>query len=739
MQFNNHEALNTPSEIKTTWFVGAQYSGSDNQTQRFITEGIWENGYEDKYLNDVRSMRVGDKIVIKSAYTRKYNLPFDNRNNTVSVMGIKAIGTITENMGDGRCVKVLWSPLEATKEWYFYTNRTTIWRVQPGDWMADELLAFTFNNKPQDFERFQNGPYWKDRFGIMPSSPIRFAWAKFYQEIANKLLVYKNNRAELLAGIEEIASRIDGLGYLADDIYSDGSKGFVKDICPFTVMGMFNRRIKDSTRIQIITELAKLLNVEEEIPTTFESIPALNNLKSWYFPYEIKREADHIDALWDVFARAIEWSDSRDEEKRHEFAKAFDHANGRLGVKWNLTFGLYWIRPWDFVGLDQNSRTYINNKLGLIFERKGLKGLCTASNYMDLMEILDSRFEESGYPVHSYPELSLEAVRYKIPASDIGLETDEDEEEEVTDIESTAHKSMIPYSVEDIIGDGCFLDSEEIKLFIDRLRFKKNLILQGPPGTGKTWLAKRLGYALIGQKDDSKIRAVQFHPNLSYEDFVRGWRPTGEGKLSLVDGVFMEAIHEALQHPSSKVVVIIEEINRGNPAQIFGELLTLLESSKRNPNEALELCYPDKDGQRRPVHIPENLYVIGTMNIADRSLAMMDLALRRRFAFVNLEPRLGKIWRNWVVNQCSVDPIIAEKIEHRFHELNKIISSDHRLGKQFCIGHSYVTPTQKLEVNQTTKWFEHIVDSEISPLLDEYWYDAPDEASAAISKLKQDW
>jgi len=104
----------------------------------------------------------------------------------------------------------------------------------------------------------------------------------------------------------------------------------------------------------------------------------------------------------------------------------------------------------------------------------------------------------------------------------------------------------------------------------------------------------------MGQKDDSKVRAVQFHPNLSYEDFVRGWRPTGEGKLSLADGVFMEAIKAASKNPSSKFVVVIEEINRGNPAQIFGELLTLLEAGKRTPNEALELCYPDADGKRRP-------------------------------------------------------------------------------------------------------------------------------------------
>jgi len=271
------------------------------------------------------------------------------------------------------------------------------------------------------------------------------------------------------------------------------------------------------------------------------------------------------------------------------------------------------------------------------------------------------------------------------------------------------------------------------------LRAKKNLILQGPPGTGKTWLAKRLAFALMGEKDPNRIRAVQFHPNLSYEDFVRGWRPTGDGKLALADGVFMEAIIAARKAPSAKFVVVIEEINRGNPAQIFGELLTLLEAGKRTPSEALELCYPDADGKRRPVHIPENLYVIGTMNIADRSLALVDLALRRRFAFVGLEPRLGTTWRNWVVEACGVESALVADIEHRITELNDKIAADARLGRQFQIGHSYVTPAHRLEPGDTRKWFRQLVATEIGPLLDEYWFDAPAEAEQAITRLTQGW
>ena len=193
--------------------------------------------------------------------------------------------------------------------------------------------------------------------------------------------------------------------------------------------------------------------------------------------------------------------------------------------------------------------------------------------------------------------------------------------------------SIGPYGVQQIIDEGCFASLQEIQGMIERLKSKKNIILQGPPGTGKTWLAKRLGYALIGEKNLDQLKPVQFHPNLSYEDFVRGWRPSGEGKLSLIDGPFMEAINKA-KSSSVPYVVVIEEINRGNPAQIFGEMLTLLESNKRNADEGLELSYRKSDDER--VYIPENLYVIGTMNIADRSLALVDLALRRRFAFIDL-------------------------------------------------------------------------------------------------------
>lgn len=739
---------NQPNESVSgvTWFVGASFGHTDDQTARFLSEGIWEiRDPADKEIALVQSMRAGERIAIKAAYTRKNGLPFESRGHTASVMGIKAIGTITENPLDGQRVKVRWQKLEPLREWYFYTHRGTIWRLVPGEWEVDGLISFAFDDKPQDVERFRNEPYWRERFGSVANDRHRFGWTKFYEAIADKLLTYRHNRGALVERIKDISGRVEGLGHLAEDRYADGTTGFVRDICPFTTMGLFNRGITNANRKIIAAELANFLGVEEPVPNTFEGIPLLNNMKSWYFPFEAERDADHIDSLWGVFAAGISYADTDDDLTRKEFATAFDAVNGRRSVAWNLMFGLYWIRPWAFLSLDGNSRAYVSKKLGVPIGYHGPKKLCNSSDYLAVMDVLESRFLEENYPAHSYPELSLEALLYKDPTDeratggDPGAGDADDDADATAPDDIRAVAPLIPYSVDDILKDGCFLERDEIVRLIDRLRNKKNLILQGPPGTGKTWLAKRLAFALIGQKDESKVRAVQFHPNLSYEDFVRGWRPTGDGKLSLADGVFMEAIKAASKDTSSKFVVVIEEINRGNPAQVFGELLTLLEAGKRTPKEALELCYPDADGKRRPVHIPENLYVVGTMNVADRSLALVDLALRRRFAFVGLEPQLGPAWAEWVVRECAVESGLVNDIERRITQLNAQIANDARLGMQFRIGHSYVTPAHKLQVGDTKKWFRDVVETEIAPLLDEYWFDAPDEAKKVCAQLLQGW
>ncbi len=712
------------------WFVGAMHGAGNDQMSRFIKEGIWENGYEDKYLEDVRSIKKGERIAVKAAYTRKNDLPFDNRGHTVSVMSIKATGVVTENIGDGRHLKVDWELLDKPREWYFYTGRLTIWRVLPGEWENDALIEFAFENKPQDIDRFRNEPFWRERFGDKPPEDQRFLWTQFYQAIADRILDFKDNREELLRAIYSIADKGGGLSHLHED-YSNGGSGPLKDICPFTVMGIFNRGLGDENRIRIASELADFLGVSEPIPKTFDGIPILNNLSSLFFSFEVDREPGTIDTLWEVFEKAIIYASQNDLESRSNFLRAYDKTASLARVGWNLTMGLYWIRPWTFLTLDTRSREYIKDRLGISLGLNGPKNRCNSHDYLSAVDTLETRFRESAYTVHSFPELSLAAWSFTTESQVDETATQlTPETEDVLTVAPT-----IPYLISDIISDGSFIDSDRLKEFIERLRTKKNLILQGPPGTGKTWLAKRLAFALMGHRDESRLKAVQFHPNLSYEDFIRGWRPSGEGKLTLVDGPFLEIVTAAAKNPTVKYVIVIEEINRGNPAQIFGEMLTLLEVDKRTPTEALELSYCREKGER--VFIPDNLYVIGTMNVADRSLALVDMALRRRFAFINLKPEFGKPWRDWVHSQSGIDTGLITEIEGRMLSLNEEIQTDTSLGKQFLVGHSYVTPPLGSQIKDAKEWFKQVVETEIGPLLEEYWFDSLDRAQKAKERLFQ--
>lgn len=467
------------------WFVGAMWgNGEGDQTPRFLQDGVWQNGYEDKFAEQVRAMKPGDRIAIKATFARKHGTPFDNKGQMVSAMKIKAIGTVTRNHGDGRSVDVVWETLAEPREWYFYTYRTTITRARVEDEvLARRLVAFTFDGAQQDYAFFMAQPYWRDRFMV------------------------------------------------ADDTALVG--------------------------------------------------------------------------------------DSSDEDT----------------------------------------------------------------------ETMDE--------IEQVPPVAI-------------------------------------YGVTDIVAEGCFVPEAELHSMLKRWTEKKNLILQGPPGTGKTWLAQRLAKALIGQRNvtDEQLRMVQFHPALSYEDFVRGYRPGGDGRLTLTDGLFLQVVQAAIAQPDIEHVLLIEEINRGNPAQVLGEMLTLLEGSKRSRADAMELAYSRSRGEK--VYVPENLYVIGTMNVADRSLALVDLALRRRFAFMNLSPSLNSAWRKWCWDK-GMDAATIENIQTRMDALNREIVADRALGPQFRIGHSYVTPHEP--VTNAQAWFEDVVHSEIGPLLHEYWFDAPERADEAMELL----
>ena len=613
-------------------------------------------------------------------------------------------------------------------------SRRVRWNEEPvpRNVFKEDLLG-SFNSSGTLFEVIRNDAVKRvravlgngsDPGAVEPVEPAgdggRFEWIPFYEALADRLLDFADRRKELLARISAVKSRMDkdNVPFTnLEDIRADGSKGPLKDICPFTSMGTFSRSIKPANRKIIARAFAESFGVPEpwpDFPAPDETgIPLLYAAKSWFFGFENQRRPDDIDRLWEIFRRAIGFARSGDEESRAAFAKAYDEALEVSNTAWNLTMGLYWIRPWNFPTLDDKSRKYITETLGMPLPRKVL----AAAGYLKIMDDLKDRFEEKDCPVHSFPELSLAAWKKRpLPGPEHPVEPG---------------PPAVPYTVADIMEEGYFLEPSSIEEMLERLRSKKNIVLQGPPGTGKTWLAKKLAFVLVGRRDEANIRAVQFHPSLSYEDFVRGWRPSGDGKLELVDGPFLEIAETAKRSPRETYVIVIEEINRGNPAQILGELLTLLEADKRTRESALALSYPRDGGER--VFLPENLYVIGTMNIADRSLALVDFALRRRFAFIDLEPALNDRWKKWCHQKCGISYGVLDRIRSRIEALNERISSDPNLGPQFRIGHSYVTPNST--VKDPDAWFRQMASTEIGPLLEEYWFDSPETAREARRNL----
>src|SRR6266540_1077699 len=458
------------------WLLAAYWNDRDpaDQTERFLNEGIWENEYNNRYINEVLSMSVNDKIAIKAASTQRKDLPFDARNKTVSRMTIKAIGTIVANRDDGRTVEVEWDPNFIDKSWYFYTNRNTIWRLRTDNnyrfkEYAEKLRDFVWYGKEQDYEWFRK------------------------------------------------------------------------------------RLLQASETDQILSE-----------------------------------------------------------------------------------------------------------------------------------------FIEVNKP---------------------------------------------PYSIDDLIASGVFLTEEELEHIIERLQSKKAMILQGPPGVGKTFMSRKLAYALMKEIDHQRLEMVQFHQSYSYDDFVRGYRPVPgkAGSFVLQNGVFFEFCQKAIRDPDREYVFIIDEINRGNISQIFGELLMLIEPDKRGPEYALPLAYRTED--EPAFYVPPNLYLIGLMNVADRSLAMVDYAMRRRFVFITLKPQYeSELFSQWLLER-GMDPELIQLIVERMTRLNREIREDPLLGENYEIGHSFFLPRGDNFAGLDKTWYRRVVRTEIIPLLKEYWFDNPKRAEEAEKKL----
>jgi 5-methylcytosine-specific restriction protein B len=271
------------------------------------------------------------------------------------------------------------------------------------------------------------------------------------------------------------------------------------------------------------------------------------------------------------------------------------------------------------------------------------------------------------------------------------------------------------YTIEHALTE-IFMERPQLETILRRLRDKKNIILQGAPGVGKTFIARRLAHLMIGTRDDSSIEMVQFHPSYSYEDFVQGIKPCPDtGKFIVKDGIFHRFCERAASDKDKPYFLIIDEINRGNLGKILGELMMLIETDKRG--QKLTLTYSGE-----PFSVPPNLHLIGTMNTADRSLSMVDYALRRRFSFITLHPGFETdSFRNHLMAQ-GITPIQIEHLKNLMAHLNREIEEDTvNLGTGYRIGHSFFTPIRRVE--DFDLWSRDIIAHEILPLLEEYWMD----------------
>ena len=532
------------------------------------------------------------------------------------------------------------------------------------------------------------------------------SWVPLHLEVGRKLVKDKWWMTEKR---DELAQVIDDIRWADPE---DVGEDYVYERWtgdPFSFYLSFNLRSTGSMRIPAYAKVKELFGLESKVPGP-EHIALGYGVHGGFGRSPSDTE---ITTLWECFRLVQQHDPIDDPEVGEQFVDYFDRlvaADAFVGLRnRKLSYWLHWIDPTRYVYIEQLS------KLGIVAEL-GLASDCgNGSGYLNALARARALAEAH--------DLSLVALnRWGTTRETLG-------------IGPVATELPTPYGMNDMLKEGLFFKEVELRRILERFADKKNLILQGPPGVGKTFVTRRLAYAVMGVQDDDRIVNAQFHQSYSYEEFVRGYRPRVNESEELVfkmeDGAFLRLCDAALDDSDRDYVMIIDEINRGNLSRVFGELLSLIEKDKRGGDFKVTLAGGDE------FSVPENVYLLGTMNLADRSLAGMDYAMRRRFAFVTLEPQFGEKgdeFKKWLRTREVPEGMIT-RINDRMSALNEVIAGDASLGRNFAVGHSYFCDIADGGEEDWDRWYREIVETEIKPLLEEYWFDDLKKADDEVVKL----